>query len=85
MRPELNRAAAMLFRSGVVHPTSSDSELLATDIMELAGELAGEQGNPAFYVGDAARELEKRIGGIDKLALYMKQLRAAVVSMSTRH
>jgi hypothetical protein len=77
MRQEINRATAMLWFAGI-KPKVADVELLARAILEVAAELAGD-GDPAFYVADAARELEKRIGGNLKKTLpgYMGVLRAA--------
>ena len=75
MKQEINRAATLMFRAGIAMD-DRDVKLLANDIAALAAELAGEQGDPAFYVTDAARELERRIGDIHALPGYMDSLRA---------
>jgi hypothetical protein len=75
MRQELNRAMAMMFCAGL-KKNLSDAELLARDILLVAAELAGETGDPAFHIGDAARELERRIGDLKKnLSGYLAVLR----------
>jgi hypothetical protein len=66
----------MLYRAEIKHITAEDATALGNDIMLIAGELAGEQGDPAFYVKDAAIELEKRIGGRENLRAYVKCLHA---------
>jgi hypothetical protein len=75
MRAEVNKATSMLFRGGVTPILNADVDLLAREIAEVAAELAGPQGDPAFWIADGARELEKRIGDIHALPGYMKALR----------
>ena len=74
MRPELNRATGMLFRAGVKHITIPDCEILAADIVGVAAELAGETGDPAFHIADAARTLENRVG-LANIPAYVRLLR----------
>jgi hypothetical protein len=77
MRTEINKATAMLFRGGVLPIRNADVDLLAREIMDVAAELAGPTGDAAFWVTDAARELERKIGDIHALPGYMGVLRAA--------
>jgi hypothetical protein len=76
VKQELHRAIGMLFRAGLKHVTADDSAILARDIVTVAGELAGEEGDPAFHIDEAAAELEKRIGGLKNLEAYMRCLKA---------
>ena len=66
MRSELNKAIAMMFQAGMKR-NAADAELLARDIVCVAAELAGETGDPYFYIGDGALELHRRLGGSDEL------------------
>jgi hypothetical protein len=77
LKPEVGKATALLFRAGVMHIKASDAELLGREIMVIAGELTGPTGDPSFWIADAARALEKRIGGLERLEAYVGQLRAA--------
>jgi hypothetical protein len=83
MRSELNRAIAMMFQAGMKR-NASDAELLARDIVCVAAELAGETGDPYFFIADGARELERRLGGDLKKSLpgYMACLRAGASRQS---
>lgn len=76
MRPEVHKATGMLYCARVRHIKESDARLLGADIAAVAAEIAGETGDPAFYIADGARELERRIGGLDRLEGYLKCLRA---------
>lgn len=77
MRDEINKAMSMMFRAGITKREASDVELLARDIQLVAAELAGETGDPHFFIADGARELERRIGDIHALPSYMRCLRAS--------